>query len=85
MPGKKNAHPSVLSRGLEKICLCLPNCGRALDLAKTGAERPLSFGERVGLRYHGNLCPFCNCSEFKFKTALAHMREAEQERAKKAG
>ena len=85
MLGKKTARTTLLGRGFEKVCLCLPNCGRALDLAKTGAERPLTFSERVGLRYHGNLCPFCNCSEFKFKTALEHKEAAERERAAKAG
>lgn len=70
---------------LEKACECLPNCSKALELVETGCERELSPGERVALKYHGRLCPFCACATGKFEAAMARMREAEAVRARAGG
>jgi len=60
----------------------LPNCATALRLAQLGAERPLAWRERLALRYHGRLCPFCTCQEDRFRKARAAMTRAEAERRK---
>jgi len=53
---------------------------RALELAELGTERPLTASERIGLRYHGRLCPFCGCAAGAFKDAKARLARAEQAR-----
>ena len=58
----------------------LPSCFTALRLAENGAERKLKPHEKVALRYHGRLCPHCNCAQRKFDKAIAAMREAEHAR-----
>ena len=73
MPGP----PSDRNRIMESFCECLPNCSKALDLVERGCERDLSLRERVALKYHGRLCPFCACATGKFEAAKARMREAE--------
>jgi hypothetical protein len=69
------------SRLMESFCEMLPNCTRAISLAETGAERPLKSGERLALRYHSRLCPFCGCAQGKFDIAMEQMRTAEAERS----
>lgn len=65
---------------MEKVCEQLPNCTRALALVETGCQRGLSLKEKVALKYHGRLCPFCACATGKFESAKARMREAEASR-----
>lgn len=68
------------SRLMEGICERLPNCSRAMELVELGCERPLTFRERAGLKYHGRLCPFCACATGKFESAMARMQDAEAAR-----
>lgn len=70
---------------LERICELLPNCGKAMELVEAGCERELSMAERLRLRYHGRLCPFCGCASGKFQSAMNRMRDAEQQRAPGTG
>jgi hypothetical protein len=65
---------------MEGFCECLPNCSKALDLVERGCARDLSLKERLALKYHGRLCPFCACATGKFEAAKARMREAEAAR-----
>ncbi|HKJ91177.1 MAG TPA: hypothetical protein VJ960_08605 [Oceanipulchritudo sp.] len=66
---------------LERLCECLPNCSKAMALVETGCERDLNLREKVALKYHGRLCPFCACATGKFESALNRMEEAEKIRA----
>lgn len=68
------------NRLMEGLCECLPNCSKALDLVERGCARELTFKERVALKYHGRLCPFCACATGKFEAAKARMAEAETSR-----
>jgi hypothetical protein len=70
---------------MESACECLPNCTKAMALVETGCERDLKLGEKVALKYHGRLCPFCACATGKFEAAKALMKQAEDERKNKAG
>lgn len=75
-PGQR--HPLM-----EKVCEnLLPNCHSALQIVETGIARDLSLKERLALRYHSQLCPFCSCKRFKLDTMLEEMREAERARRK---
>lgn len=65
---------------MEGVCERLPNCTKALHLVERGCERDLSRSERLALRYHGRLCPFCGCATGKYESALTRMREAEEAR-----
>jgi hypothetical protein len=65
------------SRLMEAVCQRLPNCTRALQLVETGCRRELSTREKLALKYHGRLCPFCGCASGKFDSALARMRGRE--------
>lgn len=66
---------------MERFCeTCLPNCGKAMHLVETGRQRNLSAGERILLKYHGRLCPFCACATGKFQAGMRLMREAEATR-----
>jgi hypothetical protein len=69
---------------MEKLCEQLPNCSKAMELVETGIERDLRLRERVALRYHGRLCPFCGCAAGKFASARQRMREAEAARKENA-
>lgn len=82
MSGEKNKARGVTSRLMEGICERLPNCGKAMELVERGCERPLTLTERIGLKYHGRLCPFCACATGKFESGMARMREAEAARSK---
>ena len=65
---------------MEKACEQLPNCTKAMELVETGIQRELSLRERVSLRYHGRLCPFCGCAGGKFASARQRMQEAKAQR-----
>jgi len=65
---------------MEAVCEQLPNCSKAMAIVETGIERDLSVKERIALKYHGRLCPFCACATGKFESALTRMREAQAER-----
>jgi hypothetical protein len=65
---------------MERVCECLPNCTKALALVETGCARDLSLKERIALKYHGRLCPFCACATGKFEAAKAVMQEAAAQR-----
>lgn len=80
MSGEDKKERGVASRLMEGFCERLPNCGKAMDLVERGCERPLTLTERIGLKYHGRLCPFCACATGKFESAMARMREAEARR-----
>ncbi len=83
MSGNKHSetdHPTLYTRVMESVCMKLPNCTRAMELAETGAERPLKPLERVALRYHSRLCPFCGCAAGSFESAMEKLREAEAAR-----
>lgn len=70
---------------LESICEALPNCTKALALAERGVERPLSWREKLALKYHSPLCPYCGCNKFTFERAMERLKEAEEERRNKGG
>lgn len=57
---------------------CLPSCKRALELAEVGAERPLTFTEKLSLKYNSNLCPFCNCAAERLRMKREQMAQAER-------
>jgi len=80
MPEDPPKASSSSGKIMEAICERLPNCTRAMDLVETGIERDLSRRERLLLRYHGRLCPFCGCAAGRYASALHRMREAEAER-----
>lgn len=61
----------------------LPDCGTALDLAKTGSERPLKLHESLSLRYNSVLCLYCQCARERFDRSLGEMREAARLRSGK--
>ena len=64
---------------LEWVCEnVLPNCEKAISLAETGVERPLTAMERAGLKYHGRLCPFCGCAEGKFTATRERYEKARK-------
>jgi hypothetical protein len=65
---------------MESFCQRLPNCTKAMALVETGCERELSPRERLALKYHGRLCPFCGCAAGKFDSALARLRACEATR-----
>lgn len=65
---------------MESLCECLPNCSKALELVERGIERDLKTSERIALKYHGRLCPFCACATGKFEAAKARMEEAARAR-----
>jgi hypothetical protein len=67
---------------MESLCECLPNCTKALGLVERGIERELTLRERISLKYHGRLCPFCACATGKFEAAKARMAEAARERSR---
>jgi len=77
-PKKDTSIANVLMEG---ICERLPNCTRAMEIVETGIERELTTRERIALRYHGRLCPFCGCATGRFESALHRMKEAEAERS----
>ncbi len=60
---------------LEWVNDTLPNCREALRLAELGSERPLNWRERLSLKYHSPLCPFCACNKFKFELAMKKLNE----------
>lgn len=66
---------------MEAVCERLPNCSKAMALVATGCERDLGLRERVALKYHGRLCPFCACATGKYEAARALMKEAEAQRS----
>lgn len=71
---------------MERFCEnCLPNCGKAMHLVETGRQRDLSIKERVLLKYHGRLCPFCACASGKFQAGMRLMHEAESQRRRQSG
>ena len=80
MPNNADKDKGMRSRMMEGLCERLPNCTRAMELVELGCERPLSLRERLGLKYHGRLCPFCACATGKFESAMARMQEAEANR-----
>jgi hypothetical protein len=51
-----------------------------MALVERGTERALTPGERLSLRYHGYLCPFCGCAQGKFSAARERYLEAEAQR-----
>lgn len=64
------------SRALEWVCdNVMPNCDKAISLVEKGIEQPLTRGDKLSLKYHKRLCPFCGCNEGKF-TALKERYEA---------
>ena len=65
---------------MENLCECLPNCSKAMALVETGCQRELKTTEKLALKYHGRLCPFCACATGKFEAAKAVMQEAERQR-----
>ncbi|KAF0095312.1 MAG: hypothetical protein E1N59_807 [Puniceicoccaceae bacterium 5H] len=68
---------------MEKVCEnLLPNCHTALDLVERGCARDLSLKERMALKYHSQLCPFCSCKRYKLETMFEEMREAERRRSR---
>jgi hypothetical protein len=68
------------NRFMEAACEYLPNCSKAMSLVETGCERNLRFAEKVALKYHGRLCPFCACATGKFESGMNRMREAQAAR-----
>jgi hypothetical protein len=84
MPGEEKQGRGLASRLMEGVCERLPNCGKAMELVERGCERPLTMAERIGLKYHGRLCPFCACATGKFESAMARMKEAESKRQGRA-
>lgn len=80
MPDPTAKSRSWNERLMERVCDHLPNCTKALALVETGIRRDLSTRERVALKYHGRLCPFCACATGKFEAGMARMREAESGR-----
>jgi hypothetical protein len=69
------------SKALEWACEHLaPNCGVAISLIERGIEKPLKTHERLALRYHKRLCPFCGCSEGKLKALMVRYEEAKSAR-----
>ena len=77
MPSKSERPVASRNFLMERLCECLPNCSKALHLAETGRQRDLSPLERIKLKYHGRLCPFCACATGKFESAIARMEEAK--------
>ncbi|MFP4281001.1 MAG: hypothetical protein ACLFR7_10185 [Opitutales bacterium] len=77
--GSSNSKTDEKRNGaLEWICdNVLPNCEKAVALVETGIERPLKPTEKVSLRYHQRLCPFCGCAEGKL-TALRERYDAAE-------
>ena len=80
MAGNKSSASGPVDIVMDAVGVVLPDCGTALRLAKTGAERPLKLGERLRLRYNSRLCLYCSCKKEKFAEAMDAMREAEQTR-----
>lgn len=76
MQAQKTTAVSPLRRAMETVCEHLPNCTKALHLLETGCTRPLSGTERLRLRYHSRLCPFCGCAAGKFASAFQKYRES---------
>jgi Putative zinc-finger len=48
------------------------NCKQATQLMSQGQDRPLTLGERIGLRFHLLICGACS----NFNRQLAVMRQA---------
>lgn len=80
MPPESKPARSLKSRLMENLCECLPNCSKAMALVETGCQRELKTTEKLALKYHGRLCPFCACATGKFEAAKAVMQEAERQR-----
>lgn len=65
---------------LDALGSLLPDCQRALAMARLGAERPLHLGERLTLAYNWHLCLHCQCQRERFDLAVAKLRAAEAAR-----
>lgn len=80
MPEERKKKRSFANKVMEGICERLPNCTRAMEIVETGIERDLNARERILLKYHGRLCPFCGCAAGRYESALHRMEEAQSER-----
>ena len=65
---------------MDALVGCLPSCHKAIDLVETGIERPLTFSEKLSLKYNSTLCPFCSCAAERIRMKKAQMAEAEANR-----
>lgn len=65
---------------METVCDYLPNCGKAMQLVETGCSRDLTLLEKLRLKYHGRLCPFCGCATGKFDSARNRYHDAIKQR-----
>ena len=69
------------SKALEWVCEnIMPNCGKAMSLVEKGIEQPLSASDKLALKYHGRLCPFCGCNEGKFSSLFERYKEIDTKR-----
>jgi|TARA_B110000495_G_C22547469_1_gene331479 hypothetical protein len=69
------------SKALEWVCEnVIPNCDKAIALVEKGIEEPLTSGNKLSLKYHKRLCPFCGCNEGKFTSLLERYKAVDAER-----
>ncbi len=63
----------------------MPNCREVTQLASESLDRKLSFGERIGMRFHLMMCKLCTRYVWQLKFMHHASRTADENHVKGSG